>query len=84
MQNVNKENNWEDLVKNSLAEHLGTDVEDISETDSFFDDLNMRTTDLSDFFEVLTNKGINMSKINLSEIDTVGGLIEKLSSEEDF
>lgn len=68
-------------IKKLLAQHLGVEPEDIKDEDSFVVDLHMRATDLSDFFETLATS-VNTSGLDLTEIETVGELIESLSSEE--
>ena len=61
-----------------LARHLGVEPDDLSEEDSLTDDLHMRLTDISDFLGMLEQQGLDTEKIDLSEIDSVGELIEAL------
>jgi len=59
--------------------YLGVEPDDISEEDSMAVDLHMGITEISDFLETLKDKGMVTEKIDLSEIDTVGELIEALN-----
>ena len=68
------------IVKTCLADHVGLDIDDISDEDTFMDDLHMQPTEFSDFLEELTEKGLDTQHVDLSTITTVGELIESLSS----
>ncbi len=70
------------LIKNLLAEQIGVEPDDIKGEDTFADDLHMTATNLSDFVESLSTKGIDTTNIDLTEITTVEDLIELLSSQE--
>jgi len=65
-------------VKDLLAQYIGVEVDDIDNDDSFISDLHMKPTDITDFIEILAENGIDVSKINLSDIDTVDDLIEEI------
>lgn len=67
-----------------LAEHIGADEEELSSTDTFQDKINMSVTDLADFVEKLKVAGFDVSKIDLTEIESVGDLIENIISQEDL
>jgi len=67
-----------------LAENLGVETEDISEDDSFSDDLHMAPDKLADFAETLSASGFETSNLSLEELETVGDLAEALSSHEDI
>jgi acyl carrier protein len=67
-----------------LAENLGVEAEDISQDDSFSQDLHMSPDKVADFVENLTSAGFETSKLNLEEIETVGEFIESLSSHEEI
>jgi acyl carrier protein len=77
---MNDENPTLEQVKTCLADHIGLDIEDISEDDTFMNDLHMRPTEFADFLEDLTEKGFDTSDLDLTSITTVGELIESLSS----
>ena len=67
-----------------LAEHMGTDEEELKNTDMLQDDINMSPTDLADFVEKLTVAGFDTSKLNLTELESVEDLIENIISQEDL
>jgi acyl carrier protein len=67
-----------------LAENLGVESDDISLDDSFSEDLHMSPDKLADLVEHLSSSGFETSNLNLTEIETVGDLIELLSSHEDI
>jgi acyl carrier protein len=69
-------------VKDILSKQLGTDPEDIGDDDSFSDHLNMRPSDISDFFNRLEENSIDTKNIDIEVIKTVGDIIEYLSVEE--
>lgn len=60
-----------------LADFLGVDTSDITPDDSLTEDLHMTPADLTDFMEVLTTSGIDTSKLNMAEIETLEDLHEK-------
>ena len=72
----------EKKVKDILSEQLGTEPEDIKNNDSFSDNLNMRPSDISDFFSKIEESSIDKKNIDIEEVQTVGDLIEYLSAEE--
>lgn len=67
-----------------LAEHIGTDEEELSIHDTFRDKINMSPTDLADFVIKLNTAGFDTSKLDLTEIENVGDLIENIISQEDL
>lgn len=67
-----------------LAEHTGADEEELSSTDTFQDKINMSVMDLADFVEKLKVAGFDTSKLDLTEIESVGDLIENIASQEDL
>jgi len=71
-------------VMKLLAENLGVEAEDISEDDSFTQDLHMAPDKLADFAETLSASGFEISNLALGELETVGDLTEALSSHEDI
>lgn len=74
----------EEKIKALLADHLGTDPDDIDNEDSFIDDLNMRTVDLSDFFKLLSDNNFVVEDLEITDIKTVGDLIDIICSEENI
>lgn len=71
-------------VTSLLAQSLGVESEDISDDDSFSEDLHMAPDKLADFVEGLSAGGFETAKIEIGELETVGELIEALSSHEDI
>ena len=71
-----------DEVKESLAELLGIESEDIAYDDSLIDDFHMRATDITDFLEVLNSKGIDTTKLELGDIHTFEDLVIGLDIED--
>ncbi len=67
----------------ALSEYLGLEPQDISEEDSLYHDLHMKASDLADFLESLKSQEIDIDTIDLSEIETVGDLIEASEGESD-
>ncbi|KKU04117.1 MAG: hypothetical protein UX88_C0001G0047 [Candidatus Woesebacteria bacterium GW2011_GWC2_47_16] len=65
-----------------LAEQIGVEPEDIDEEDAFLTDLHMNPTELSDFVHSLTSLDLDVSHLNLTEIETVVELLEALGAAE--
>jgi len=65
-----------------LAEHIGVEPEDIDEDDAFLTDLHMNPMELSDFVHSLTSLDLDISRLNLTEIETVADLLEALGAVE--
>lgn len=59
-----------------LSEFLGLDYPEISDDDSFADDLHMTPSDFTEFVAQLENIGIDANSLDLDEVDTVGSLID--------
>ncbi len=75
--------NINEQVLEVLANHIGVEKDDINEEDHLIHDLHMNPSDISDLLELLEEKGINTSKIDLSEIKSVADLIEAASAYEE-
>jgi len=67
-----------------ISEHIGVDVKEIKDEDIFTEDLHMRATDLTDIVEKISQKGIDITKIDFEKTTTVGDLIDTLIIEEEF
>jgi len=72
------------LVKNIIADMLGLDVSDIHEEDILLEDLHMGPADLTDLLERLSDAGLPTVEVSFDETETVGDLIDILSSEEEI
>ncbi|KKQ43081.1 MAG: hypothetical protein US60_C0008G0048 [Microgenomates group bacterium GW2011_GWC1_37_8] len=66
-------------IKSVLAKHLGIETQDINLDDSLVDELHMKPSDLTDFLESLEIQGVDTSKIDFTQIDTVEELIDALT-----
>lgn len=66
-------------VKQLLANHLGVDLEDIENESILTEDLHMTALDLTDFMETLKSNNFDVSKVDLTEVETFGDLIENLT-----
>lgn len=71
-------------ILNILSEHIGVEKEELSERDSFQDDLHMSPADLTDFLEKLREEGFDISNIDLAETELVEDLIEIIISREEL
>lgn len=69
-------------IKQILAEHIGTEADEIKGGDSLVNDLHMSPSDLSDFIHLLQSKNIDTSKVDLTQVGSVRELIEAIGSEE--
>ena len=65
-----------------LAEHIGVEPEDIDEDDAFLTDLHMNPMEMSDFVHSLTSLDLDVSHLNLAEIETIADLLEALGAAE--
>ncbi len=66
-------------IKNLLAEQLGLELEDISNDDTLNSDLHMRPSDLSDFTSTLESNGLDTSKLDFTQVETVEELIDAIT-----
>ena len=69
-------------LKELLADYLGVSIEDIDDSDSFSQDMHISAIDLADFTHSLESKGFDISKVDLSEIETFENLTEALDIHE--
>lgn len=78
--NDNESNTLADEIKRVLSDHLGIEPTDISEEDTFMEDLHMKPTEFADFLEELNEEGFDTTDLDLSSISSVADLLESLSS----
>lgn len=77
---MNKEyNDIKESVKKLLSDFLGIEPGDIEEDFSLTEDLHMKATDLTDFMEILSNKGYDAESIDFNETETFSELIDELT-----
>lgn len=69
------------LVRVEIANYLGVDTEDIEDETVLTDDLHMTPTDLTDLVEILTSKGLDTAKLDMSTVETFGELVETLTEQ---
>jgi len=81
MINTTDQKETKNLVKQHLADYLGVEIEDIDDDDSLTHDLHMRPSDLTDFLETFKSNELDTKNIDLTEIETVGELIEAIGYE---
>lgn len=61
-----------------LAAQIGVEPEDLSDEDSFVEDLHMTHADLTDFSHKLESDGVDPSEVDFTTIETLGELLESL------
>lgn len=76
--------NLEKKILNILADQIGVEFDDIKLKDTFSQDLHMGAVKLTEFAKNLQENGINIEISDLAEHETIGDLIEFLSSEEEI
>ena len=69
------------LFKQTLAEFLGLEVEDIGSDDGLYEELHMQPSDLSDFLHKLGELGFDTTKTDLTKVESVNDLVEALDIE---
>jgi len=74
--------NTKQKVKRELADYLGVDMEDIEDESMLSTDLHMDAVMLTDFMEILTKAGFDVSQLDFTEIETFLELIEALTAHE--
>ena len=81
---INKKFVIEENIKKHLAEYLGISAEDIANDDDLKEDLHMNAAEISEFMQSLKKIGYTVDLSNIATIETVSGLIEIISEEEEF
>ena len=72
-----------DKIKNILAGQIGVEPEDINDDDSFEQDLHMTASDLTDFMGNLEKEQVDISSVEISQIETVQDLYDGLDVHEE-
>lgn len=80
--NNNTESKFELKVKAIIADAIGVETSDVNNADRFTEELHMSTAEVTDLIEKISGTGINTNNIEVSELTTVGKLLEDLESEE--
>ncbi len=76
-----KEEKIKNTIKAKIAEHIGVEVADINDDDSFSEDLHMSPAEFSDFLGSLAELGVDAHSMELASSTTVEELIEEVSSQ---
>ncbi len=69
-------------IRRELADYQGVDPEDIEDDSVLSEDLHMQPTDLTDFSEILTTAGYDTSKLDFTEVETFGELVDAVTAQE--
>ncbi|KKQ92385.1 MAG: hypothetical protein UT58_C0009G0006 [Microgenomates group bacterium GW2011_GWC1_39_7b] len=73
-------NNISVKIKRELSDFLGIDMEDVDDETSLKEDLHMDPASITDYIEILSKAGFDTDRLDLTEIETFGDLLEALSS----
>lgn len=77
---MNKEEiEFKNNIKKTLADFLGIDTDDIEDDFSLTEDLHMKASDLTDFLQVLSQKGYLIENLDLTEMETFSDFVEEIS-----
>ncbi len=71
-------------IKKYLSEYLGIDSDDLANDDYLKEDLHMNSVEISDFLQLLKNKGVDLNLSQITEINTVQDIIDISSENEEF
>jgi acyl carrier protein len=74
--------NTKQKIKRELADYLGVDMEDIEDETELTTDLHMDAVALTDFMEILSKAGFDITQLDFTEIDTFLELVEALTAHE--
>jgi acyl carrier protein len=74
--------NTKQKIKRELADYLGVDMEDIEDETEFATDLHMDATMLTDFMDILSKAGFDISQLDFTEVETFLELVEALTEHE--
>lgn len=74
--------NTKQKIKRELADFLGVDMEDIEDESVLATDLHMDAVMLTDFMEILTKAGYDVTQLDFTEIETFLELVEALTAHE--
>lgn len=70
----------EDFIKETLANYLGVESEDIKIDDELKEDLNMTAIDLSNIVEILEGEEVDTTRLDITNVNTVDDLADAVSS----
>lgn len=75
-------NKTKEKLKRELADYLGIEMADVEDDSILAEDFHMKPNDLTDFMEILTVAGFDTAKVELTEIETFGDLVEAVTAHE--
>lgn len=77
---MSEQNKMFEMVMDVLSDHVGVEKDDILPEFSFTEDLHMSPANITDFLEELHKLNIDISKIDMTEIETIEDFLEQLES----
>jgi len=72
--------NTKQKIKRELADFLGIGLEDIEDESEFESDFHMNAVQITDFMEILSTAGFDISGLDFNEIDTFAELVDTLTA----
>ncbi len=76
----NETNSISQKVKRELSDFLGIGIEDIEPDSDFLEDFHMSPTDITDFMDILEKSGLDIDKVDLTEVENFNDLVEALTA----
>jgi len=76
-----KEEKTKKIIKARIAEHIGVDIEDVKDEDTFSEDLHMSPAEFSDFLGSLSSLGVDAHSMDISTSSSVEELVDAVSSQ---
>lgn len=74
-----KNNELANLIKNTLANQIGVEKDDLKDEDVLSDDLHMGPSEIVDYFNELEKLGFDPTLIEKPEEQTLGDIVETFS-----
>lgn len=84
LNNLNSHKDLPYMIKKTIADHLGVDLQDVNEEDAFFNDLHMNPTELYDLIETFSKDGYDIVPEEVANCETVSDLIDLIATKEDI
>jgi acyl carrier protein len=78
---TNSNQKYREVIK-LLSEFLGVEEDDIHMDDSLREDLHMSPSDITDFVQILNDHGFDVELTDLTIIETLDELLDKIIQEE--
>jgi acyl carrier protein len=74
----------EETIKNLIAQKTGVETEEIALDDSLKEDLSLSSADIAELLVEIKNAGLPVEAIDIGQIETLGDLVEQLSTEDEL